>query len=371
MDASAEVDAEIPPIDAPPLPQQEIDFLPPSEETISETNWVITAANVTIDTSVLTVSGALLPNGVSLTEGTQHDGATKAAILRVHDFKIEPNASVRVIGNRPLFILSGHDLLIEGVLDVSAAKAVPGPGGSAGAMGLGAGRRSTHYFGFFGGRYDDSGAGGGSFGGLGAAGGRAGGAPAGAAGQPYGIGSKLVGGASGGLAGNCTNPPGAGGGAVLLYGRNKIDIKGVVTAGGGGGAGGLDTGCAPGAGAGAGGGSGGTIWLQTPDLKGTGVLTANGGGGGGGSYSSGGSGNGGDGANGTANPMIAAAGGTKADHPEATAGGSGAIQGAEPSRVPDLSAGNGGGGGGGLGRIVFRAPVIDKIKSSPTAVAAP
>lgn len=371
MDASTDVDAEVPPIDAPPIMQEMIDFLPPSEETLGDTTWTITASNVAIDTTTLMISGTVVPIGVTLSEGTQHDGVTKAAILRVNDFRIEPNASVRVIGNRPLFILAKRDITIEGVLDVSADKNVPGPGGSANAMGLGAGRRSVHYAGFLGSRYDDSGAGGGSFGDLGAAGGRAGGATAGAAGQTYGIGSKLVGGASGGRAGNCTNPPGAGGGAVLLYGDRRIDIKGVITAGGGGGAGGLDNGCAPGAGAGAGGGSGGTIWLQTPDLRGNGTLTANGGGGGGGSYSLGGNGNGGDGANGTASPTIAAAGGTKANSSEATSGGSGAIQGTPPSSVPGLDAGNGGGGGGGLGRIVFHAPIIDTIKSSPTAVAAP
>jgi hypothetical protein len=359
-----------PPIDAPTIPQMAIDFLPPTEETFASGNWDIDGA-VTIDTTTLTASIELPPN-VTLTEGTQHDGLTKVAILRANNFKVKAPGVVKVKGSRALFILAGNDLGVDGVLDASADLASPGPGGSSGGMNTGAGRSSVHDGGsFLFPRYNDSGAGGGSFGSSGAAGGRAGYAAGSGPGRTYGIGNKLVGGASGGRAGNCPNPPGAGGGALLLYGHKKIDIKGVVSAGGGGGAGGLDMNCAPGAGAGAGGGSGGIIWLQTPVLIGDGLLTANGGGGGGGSTSQGGNGHGSAGANAHSSATLVALGGAKANSAEATAGGNGAIEGTPASMVPALNAGNGGGGGGGLGRIVFNAPIIDNIKSSPTAEAAP
>jgi hypothetical protein len=201
------------------------------------------------------------------------------------------------------------------------------------------------------------------------AGGRAG-ATASAAGTVYTIANKLVGGASGGTAGACVNPPGAGGGALLLYARHKLELSatGAISAGGGGGGGGLIT-CDTGAGAGAGGGSGGTIWLQSPDIRGDGVVAANGGGGGGGCYIN--ISNGGPGQDGIPSVTMIAAGGVKANSVEATTGGNGAIQTTPASMVPNLTVGNGGGGGGGLGRIVYHSSSFGALKSSPTAVAAP
>ena len=347
--------------DAPDAAPDVIDFLPTSEERVGTTSWTVGTSTV-IDTTALTIS-PVPPAGVMLEQGIQDNGRP-IAILRVDDFKIEATRILWAIGDKPLAILAGNDVTIEGLLDIGGHGAVGGAGGALGGMGAGAGGVSIHDNGT-GSTYDDSGAGGGSFGTAGARGGKTGPFLGGAPGATYVIGG-LVGGSGGGTAAACANLAGAGGGALLLYGFHRITIKGVISAGGGGGAGGLAAGCATGAGAGAGGGSGGTIWLQTPDLEGTGLLAANGGGGGGGSYV--GVSNGGPGQDGLPSTTLAAAGGTKANSVEATAGGAGAIRGTDAPAIPDLVRGNGGGGGGGLGRIVYRAPDLDMIGSSPAAV---
>lgn len=360
---------ELPPdaaIDAPIdiIVQDNIDFLPTGEETFTNADWTIDA-NTKLDTTALT-STPPLPTGVTFAEGTQIDG-TKAAILRVKNLRIPAEVTLSAAGTRALFILSNNDVIIEGSIDVGARGPVAGPAGSAGGDGPGAGQTSRHDGRF--GRYNDSGGGGGSFGTVGGAGGRAG-ETSSAAGGIYVLVNRLLGGASGGKAGPCSNLPGAGGGALLVYATNKITVKGAISAGGGGGAGGI-TNCSIGASAGAGGGSGGSIWLQSKTINGDGVLAANGGGGGGGAYT----GNGGDGADGKASALATdvATGGIKSNttNTEATNGGTGAVQGTPPSAIPNLNSGNGGGGGGGLGRIVYRAPDVGALRSSPTAVKAP
>lgn len=343
-----------------------VDFLPMAEERFVESaNWTIDM-NTELDTSTLAVRPNPLPDGVTLTMGTQDSGG-EVAILRLHDFKINMMRTLTVKGTRPLFILSNHHVTIDGILDVGAKLNVPGPGGFGAGMGPGAGKISIHDDGT-GTGYDDSGAGGGSFGTAGAPGGSIGAFAGGLAGDPYEIGNQLRGGSSGGLAGVCANQPGAGGGALLLYAKDRIRINrnGIITSGGGGGAGGLGAGCATGASAGAGGGSGGAIWLQTAKLEGDGTVAANGGGGGGGSFST--SGNGRVGEDGKPSTTMVAAGGGAAAGGESTAGGSGAVKNINPSTISPLLSGNGGGGGGGLGRIVYRAPDADKLDTSPTAL---
>lgn len=337
-----------------------VDFLPTSEETFSSTNWS-PAANVTINTTAMTITPNP-PAGVTFMVGQQETGSA-VVILRVGDFAVASGRLVTVTGDKPLVILSDHDVTIAGTLDVGARKGERGPGGALPGIGSGAGGISVHDNGS-GSTYDDSGAGGGSFGSQGAAGGKAGPFEGGPAGNTYPI-NGLIGGSGGGLAGACSNVPGAGGGALFLYAKHKMRISGAIRAGGGGGGGGTTT-CPTGSGAGAGGGSGGLIWLQTPDLDGTGVLAANGGGGGGGSYV--GVSNGGDGEDGRASATVAAAGGTKANSAEASAGGNGAVQGMPAPAIPSLTAGNGGGGGGGLGRVVYHAPSVGSLSCSPTAV---
>ncbi len=360
-DAVVIPDAEL---DAPP--QAGIDFLPPNEETTGTVNWVIDTA-VTLDTTALTITPAPV-EAPSLTEGTQHDGLTKIAVLRLERLHLKAPGSITVIGGRPLFILAGNEVKIDGKLDVSARGAVAGPGGFAGGMGPGAGRASMHLL-----LENDTGGGGGSFGSTGAAGGAI--LPSvSTPGATYPISARLVGGASGGTAGLCNNLPGAGGGALLIYAMNAIDLKGEINAGGGGGAGGLDMDCAPGSGAGAGGGAGGAIWLQSKTIVGDGLLAANGGGGGGGSQAGGGNGNPGE--NGRASENMVAAGGAKGGGDQATAGGAGAVKDTNAAPVAGLNplvvGGNTGGGGGGLGRIFYNAPTLAMtIKTSPAAVRMP
>jgi hypothetical protein len=124
---------------------------------------------------------------------------------------------------------------------------------------------------------------------------------------------------------------------------------------------------------GGGGGAGCTIWLQTPALVGTGTLAANGGGGGGGGGSGGAAAPGLPGQNCKPNANSAALGGDRGGGgaSSAMAGGNGAIEGIAAPVVPSLLGGNGGGGGGGLGRIVYRAPGLDELQSSPAAAPAP
>ena len=361
--SGTELDAGPDEPDARVEPVPVIDFLPASEVTLGAVDWNV-ASDVRLDTTSL-MANPPLPEGVSFQEGTQRDGTTKVAILRVKDLVVNSRSTLTVIGSRPLVILSGNRVTIQGTLDVGAHGAVAGPGGSAGGNGPGSGRPSVH-----GGSYNDSGGGGGSFGTAGAAGGAAG-STSSEAGIVYTIDDKLVGGASGGTAGACANPPGAGGGALLVYARSKISIEGAITAGGGGGAGGLENSCETGVGAGAGGGSGGTIWLQAPALEGNGSLTANGGGGGGGAWQTAGSaGNGAFGEDGKPSIDTLAKGGLRAGG-ETSDGGNGATQTIPAPVVPAIPSGNGGGGGGGLGRIVYRAPASGELKSSPTATAAP
>ena len=337
-----------------------VDFLPPSEETFASTNWNI-GANLLIDTTTVTITPTQ-PAGVTFLAGVQDNGAP-IAILRVGDFTIGASRTVRVTGDKPLAILSDHDLTITGVLDAGARRETPGPGGALPAMGIGAGGVGVHDDNT-GSGYDDAGGGGGSFSTAGARGGNVGPFMGGAPGATYNL-NGLLGGSGGGAAGLCSNQAGAGGGAVLIYAAHKIRITGFINVGGGGGGGGVMA-CDTGSGSGAGGGSGGTIWIQTIDLDGTGVLAANGGGGGGGSYVN--VANGGDGEDGKASTTSAALGGPKANVSEASPGGNGAILGTAAPAIGAIGAGNGGGGGGGLGRIVYHAPSSGAITSSPAAV---
>lgn len=342
-----------------------VDFLPTAAETFVDVDWTIDADTL-IDTTFLTSSIAP-PLGVTLLIGVQ-DGGAEIVILRVGSLKVNAGRTLSVQGTRPFAILANKDITLDGALDVGAHGAIAGPGGSSGGNGMGAGGIAKRDDGT-GSTYDDSGAGGGGFGTPGAAGGKAGPFTGGVGGAMIAIGNQLLGGGSGGLAANCTNRPGSGGGALLVYSKTKIKVNASINAGGGGGEGGI-TACIGGAGPGAGGGAGGVIWLQAKDLDGNGILAANGGGGGGASFF--GLPNGGPGGDGQPSVSAVAMGGTKANSVEATAGGNGAIQGTEPSMVPDLAKGNGGGGGGGLGRIVVRTQKLSPmLKSSPTAVPAP
>ncbi|HWU88762.1 MAG TPA: hypothetical protein VN253_15955, partial [Kofleriaceae bacterium] len=203
-----------------------IDFLPPSEERVGTADWMV-GMNTVIDTTALSITPSA-PAGVTLEQGLQDNGRP-IAILRVRDLKIAMTRTLFATGDKPLAIVAGHDVVVDGVLDVGAHGATRGAGGALGGMGAGAGGVSLHDDGT-GSMYDDSGGGGGSFGTAGARGGKVKTFEGGAAGATYAI-DGLTGGSGGGRAGACTNPPGAGGGALLLYAAHRVQVGGAITAG--------------------------------------------------------------------------------------------------------------------------------------------
>lgn len=353
--------------DAPP--PLSVDFLADSELVFAETSWEITA-DTTIDTTTMAVNPPQ-PAGVSISGGKQKDGTLSVTVLRVKDLVIAADVSLTVSGAWPLVILASGEVRVEGLLDVGAHGNKPGPGGATIETVLGAGVSALH-----GANLVDSGAGGGSFGSRGSDGGQSS-VLVSASGMIYPLTTRLVGGASsGGVTGTCSNFPGAGGGALLLYASTGIHVAGAISSGGGGGGGGRDDDCDGngGAGSGAGGGSGGTLWLQTPQLTGSGVLAANGGGGGGGGQDLRiGEENGENGEDGKPDVSEVARGGSSGGNGAAsTDGANGAVEGTPATSVAaiDVFDGNGGGGGGGLGRIVYRAPSLGELQSSPAAVRA-
>lgn len=180
-------------------------------------------------------------------------------------------------------------------------------------------------------------------------------------------GARILARCVGGSRRSCFFRSGAGGGAIELYARTRIEISGAVNAGGGGGLGGQQCNQPYNWLAGHGGGAGGAIVLQAPTIENTGRLSANGGGGGAGAGSVGNGGAGEDGALGTTpakggatSGMYSAAGG------DGAAGGTAARPGA-----PGPESGNAGGGGGGLGqiRLLYQATVSAGV-TSPTAITA-
>ena len=209
-------------------------------------------------------------------------------------------------GTRPLVIVGGSSLEIDGVIDVSSH--VGGTEGAGMGTAMNCPQFATNAGSAGNGTGGPGGAGGtlmtqGGNGGTGGAGGGGGHAGNALAQAP----ALLRGGCFGqdGGAGNAGlngGPAGRGGGSVYLVSGGMITIAGVVNASGGG---------APAANkydGGGGGGSGGMIVLWSPRYAGSGVLIANGGGG-----ASGGDGNqgGAPGANpNPAEPFLPAAGGT-------------------------------------------------------------
>lgn len=338
-----------------PVETGDVDLIPVSEETFATGNW--TVDDVTIDTSALT-STVTLPANVTLTVGIQTSG-TAVAILRVNDFKLNSGMTMRVIGQRPLVILAGHDVTVDGAIDISARGRVPGAGGLAPATGPGKGGDGVHN-----GTSDESGGGGGGFGSVGGSGGPADTAAGGAPGASYAI-AFLAGGSGGGGPAQgigCENVGGGGGGAILIYAKHKATIQGTINAGGGGGEAGVVCTSPSNHGAGAGGGAGGTIHIQTPDLNGGGILAANGGGGGSPSCTSGAITPGEDG---KASTTLTAFGGI--GNGCGPGGGNGAV--GTMAAGSALTAGfNGAGGGGGAGRIKIHAPGTISVMSSPPAV---
>lgn len=268
--------------------------------------------------------------------------------------------AIRTTGGNAFALLASHDIsLSAGVLDVSASRATPGPGGYAGAgittgvtsgQGPGGGSRGANNMNY------DGGGGGGGHGTNGGDGGAATTLPAagGIGGSAYSRG-VLEGGSGGANAatGWGTDYAGGGGGAVYLAALGTVTIAGgfVIDAGGaGGGATRFITSGAtdPRGTGGHGGGAGGMIVIDASSLlfaPGA-TVVANGGGGSGGSI---------DGTNGTAGAdgsrTTARADGGAGGVVARTGGRGGAADG--PAEAGGSDGDAGGGGGGAVGRIVI------------------
>jgi hypothetical protein len=309
------------------------------ESMLGSTATLVIAQPTSIDTTTGTVTPALPSDVIVLASVPQHEGPF---VMVIQARRIEIRSALIAVGDRPLILVATEALVVDAAIDVSASGATAGAGGLRQGPGVGRdGQRGTNVA--------DSGGSGGSYGTLGGVGGVSGGVAGGLTGATYAEADSLQGGSVGGRGTTpaCGQPGGAGGGAIQLTAAS-ITIMASIDAGGGGGRRGDS--CMGDGTSGAGGGSGGMIFLQSPDLAGSGMLVANGGGGGGGASASGASGA--DGEDGS----IARGGYGGAGSGLDNGGGRGAsagfeaVSGGSATQADD----NGGGGGGGAGCIFFQ-----------------
>jgi len=314
----------------------------------------------TLDTTALTLVSA---DGARVTLGAAavaQVGGPELAVVAATKIFVSKDAAVRVVGARPLVLVSFSDAKIEGVIDASAAgNAAGGGSGDAAACagqtgGTGVEQVSTAN------RAGGSGGGGGAFGTAGGQGATvdnpAAGGVATGGGAPGGIADivPLRGGCAGGTGGRGGGPGGGGGGAIQIVASLDVEVKGAISVAGGGGAGSVDP-----SGGGGGGGSGGGILLESAKVVIAGKLTANGGAGGEGRLAGDGTDRGDDGSRDSGTPAL---GGDSGVFQFGGNGGNGAA-GAAAAADGKTGTGNifdasgGGGGGGGAGRIHLRGDV--------------
>ena len=350
----------------------------PCALTVNAASLSLAAAAYIYDTSDVSAAGGTLYDAahavVVRSEQTimQTDGST-VAVLAVGELTTSIATSLAVIGPHPLLLVSGSSITINGAIDASSHLGIADAAAHLVQMtriGAGADQGCLVNAGRDGGDAAAGGSGGGGGGGLRGAGGAGGGGGAGStsvrggalgpAGELAVIRGGCPGGASG-AAGSIAHPPakpgyralgGAGGGALRLAARDRIDVAGTITANGAGG-GGAPTNSSCGGG---GGGAGGYLGFDAPTVELRGIITANAGGGGSGGTSSE---TGNDGADGSPSAS-AAAGGANAS-PCAGAGGAGAA-GASADGTTAVTAicndSGGGGGGGASGIIVVRSTLF-------------
>lgn len=268
-------------------------------------------------------------------------GGVPTLVLAFADLEVTGNNTLRLIGERPVIIVSLRNIDVFGTIDVRA--------GAQACAGNGAGRNGG------GGDFGwQSGGGGGGFGTVGGRGGDVDNAPDGLGGAVNGAGA-FRGGCPGGRGGNNPNAAARGGGALQLVARETLNLSGTINAPGSGGSGGVPTQ------AGNGGGSGGAILLEAERFIATnGVLASNGGGGG--QQTTGRAGESGRAS------VTPAAGGD--DNLSGGVGGSGAAGNTAATNGGDANlAAFGGGGGGGAGRIHINVGVLCDI--GPPVVISP
>jgi hypothetical protein len=328
---------------------------------------VLTRGTDTLRTSELTV--------------VQADNSV-VAVLSVASLVIERDASLSVIGAKPLVIVSASTIAIDGAIDAGSHIGVSDPARHIAetlTFGAGADRACGTSTGMDGvGATSTVGSGGGGGGGFQGAGGL-GGSPVGmvarAVGGAHADPTVLRGGCPGGASGsagsgalppaneNSTARGSAGGGAIRVVALQSITIAGSVSANGAGGAGApLNSGCG-----GGGGGAGGHVIVEATSGTILGTITANGGGGGGGG---GVNDFGKEGSDGRAD-AVQALGGEDSSSGCGVAGGPGSFGQPAGGGGASGSCGGGGGGGGGAGYIVVSAGItVDTMaKLSPAPVA--
>lgn len=321
----------------------------PSDAPLSATgDWVFStgtcgSGTVTLHTTTGEVSCGNQPAGSfafkTITQPDTSFGELTAGLFVTNNLRIEPNMTIKVVGNRPLLIAVLGTAKIEGTIRASILDRNLASGG--GHDGSASETRGNGPGGGQGGL--NGGAGGGGHCGVGGAGGK------GAGGKAYGKATNipLLGGSSGGGA---EARGGAGGGAIQIVAGGSIEVSGLglIDVAGGGGSDGDS-----------GGGAGGAMLLEAPVVSVFGTLAANGGAGAGSER----------GGNGSAD-NVAAKGGTAGFSWLGIGGDGGAdtsIDG-KPG-IPTASA-HPGGGGGGVGRIRINTQ-SGSAKIGPAAVISP
>ena len=287
-------------------------------------------------------------------------------VLSVSTFTIAATQTVQVIGSNGLVVVAAGAVTIDGTLDASARRTVPGPGGGAGGT-----RSSTTGGGPSGGDRggltpgnQDGGGGGGGLCGAGGTGGTGQDIPGGAGGAALSASelSPLEGGSGGGwgrgtdIAPDTSATGGAGGGAIQIFSAVSITVNGTVLAAGGGANPGLrHPNPTVNYGAGGGGGSGGAILLEAPTVTfgASAFLSTTGGGGSGGASNGGDGGPGQDGRVASGRASGGASGGAAYGAAGGDSGANGTFAGLNGASNTNTFA-NGGGGGGGVGCILVR-----------------
>lgn len=246
--------------------------VPDDEPLTATSDWVFNTANCRSPTVELdTVTGGDSCGGKAdgsyvfktITRTDPVYGELTMGLFVTKNLRIEPNMTVKVVGNRPLVIAALESVTLEGNLEatvdsISMRKANGGGYDGAGNFSRGGGPGGGQAM------NSTSRAGGGGYCGVG------GSNDGNAGGEAYGDATlvPLLGGSAGGSAEY--GKGGGGGGAIQIVAGTSIQINGngVIHVGGGGG----DNG--------GGGGSGGSILLEAPAVSVFGTLAANGGGGG-------------------------------------------------------------------------------------------
>lgn len=315
------------------------DVLAPRPELVIESTTIDTATDLECSTIVPQATGP------------------EICVIRAGTISIPQNQTVTFTGARAVALVADRQLLVDGILDVSASSFTNGPGGGT----IESGMTSSNTGGGGAGHKTDGGSGGSIT--------TDGGAVNGGAARPHpGIVTELFGGPRPIPAGTRTG--GGGGGALTLIScRGIVAISGLVDAGGGGGRAGrltADQSVPPEffpvhA---TGGGAGGTVVVQGMAISITGQIFANGGGGGG-AHGTDNTGQPGDPTNGSdgLRSTMAAPGGLAV-----FGGGNGGTGGTSPPGGGVKSDSAPGAGGGSAGFILTYTPEFVFPTLAPVAV---